>query len=559
MNKKIILKFIASIISCIFLVLVLSNISEASTVNLTATSTEIEVGQQVTVTASVTSGGWNLTLEGAGQSKGLVGQTSVMANSSTSTSITFTPTSAGKYTFTLKGDVTDYETDQIDSINKTLTINVKAKENNNNSNNTGGETTNSNSSESRLKMIKITPSKYDFSGFNRDVKTYPTDGSRIEVPYDVSQINIIVTKIDSNQKVSGDGIINLKEGNNDVKISVTSPDGSKTTTYTIKYVRSSKENEDNKSEARLKNLGIRPEEYDFSGFKKDTTSYSVEVPNEVTEVEVYAEPVNSKAQITGTGKITLNEGLNKVEVKVIAEDGTEMVYTIEVTRVALTTEEVTENNEELLLSSLSIKNFNLSPKFDPETYEYTLGIKEDIDSLEIEAKANNSNATVEIVGNENLKNGENIITILVSNPETEEYATYQIIVNKNTQSEVAGIVNWLDPSTWGLREKILAGVVVALVIIIIVAIIIKVKLARKEDEDLDLPGADELDRALAEHQELTDEAENETQNEINQTNNYRTVYDNYETSDIQEEKPKTDIEKAQEYFEAYTKRKGKHF
>ena len=191
------------------------------------------------------------------------------------------------------------------------------------------------------------------------------------------------------------------------------------------------------------------------------------------------------------------------------------------------------------LSKLEIKNSTLSPKFDLETYEYTIGIKEDISSLEIEAVANNENATVEIIGNENLQDGENVITILVTNAETGEVATYQIIVNKNTQKEGVAKVNWLQPSTWGTREKIIVGIIGALILLIVILIIVKIRLAKREDDDLDLPGADELDRALTEHQELTENEEIETIK--------------------QEEKSNADIEKPQEYFEKYSKRKGKHF
>lgn len=219
------------------------------------------------------------------------------------------------------------------------------------------------------------------------------------------------------------------------------------------------------------------------------------------------------------------------------EQPTEETPTEETPEEETPTEEVPD--EIFGLSKLEIKNQTLSPKFDVETYEYTIGLKEDISSLEIEAVANNENATVEIIGNENLKDGENVITILVTNAETEEVATYQIIVNKNVQKETVAQVNWLQPSTWGTREKIIAGTIGALILIIIVLIIVKIRLARKEDDDLDLPGADELDRALTEHQELTENEEMEARE--------------------QEEKSKTDIEKAQEYFEQYSKRRGKHF
>ena len=52
--------------------------------------------------------------------------------------------------------------------------------------------------------------------------------------------------------------------------------------------------EEKSSEARLSNLGIRPN--DFTGFTKNKYEYDVEVPNDVSKVEVYANLVDSKAK-----------------------------------------------------------------------------------------------------------------------------------------------------------------------------------------------------------------------------------------------------------------------
>ena len=202
------------------------------------------------------------------------------------------------------------------------------------------------------------------------------------------------------------------------------------------------------------------------------------------------------------------------------------------------------------------KNITLNPKFDPSIYEYKIDLTEDKSSLDIEAKSNNSDATIEIIGNKDLKDGENVITILVSNSETEETATYQIIVNKNiSKSEVVGRVDWTKPSTWGLKEKILIGVAIVLIVIIIVATIIKIKLANREDDDFDLPGAEELDRALAEHQELAEEDDDMQQLYAQE----KAVSQNDTDANFEEERPKTDIEKAQEYFDSYSIRRGNHF
>ena len=560
MRKKIIIG------SILFFILLFTHYITANA-QIASQSTQVNSGEQFSITVisdislsaytiQASYPGLELVNSSGGTGAGTATISNALASGGTTNLATFTfraPTVSTdtQYTITFSGSgMGDENLNPVANSQSTSTITVKAPSN---SGNTGGGTT-SKSTEDRLSNLGFNPN--DFSGFRRDTTTYT-----VEVPNNVSQVRIYATPVDSKATVSGTGTVNLDEGTNTFNITVTAEAGN-TRTYTLNIVRVSttddtEDSENEASEARLSNLGIRPEEYDFSGFQRDTTSYSVEVPNNVTEVEVYAEPVSSSAQVTGTGTVALNEGINTIEIKVTAEDGTEMTYTLEVTRLASTEEEEPETTESLSLSSLVIKNFNLSPDFDPETYEYTIGLREDIDSLEIEAKANNSNATVEIVGNENLKDGENIITILVSNAETEEYATYQIIVNKNAESEIAGTVDWTNPSTWGLKEKIIIGVAILLVIVIIVAIIIKVKLAKKEDEDLDLPGAEELDRALAEHQELSDETEME--NDVAEYTESNNQYDDYHINNVEEEKTKSDIEKAQEYFESYTKRKGKHF
>ena len=54
------------------------------------------------------------------------------------------------------------------------------------------------------------------------------------------------------------------------------------------------------------------------------------------------------------------------------------------------------------------------------------------DELKINAKANIENATITIAGNQNLVEGENLITIIIYNAKKEIEATYQITVNKST-------------------------------------------------------------------------------------------------------------------------------
>lgn len=358
------------------------------------------------------------------------------------------------------------------------------------------------SSEARLKNFGIKPN--DFSGFKRDKFEYTT-----EVPNSVSEVEIYAEKLHDKATVQGTGKVSLKEGNNTFEVKVTAEDGKTTKTYKLTIKRkTAAEEQEAQGEARLSSLGVKPEKYDFEGFNKDKTEYSVQIPENINEIEVYATAVNPNAQITGTGIITLEEGESTLEIVVISENGTKKTYSINVIRTeAETTEEPEQPIEEKFgLSKLTVTGLTLSPKFDVETYEYTLDLKQDLTSLEIIAKANDENATVEIVGNENLQEGENVITILVKNAETDEVATYQIIVNKTTVAEEVQM-SWLKPSTWGKEEIIKIILIVVLIILIISAIILKINISKenKKAKKVDLPGADELDKAIAEHQELAEE------------------------------------------------------
>ena len=350
-----------------------------------------------------------------------------------------------------------------------------------------------------------------------------------------------------------------------VKAKVETPPANNTTDNNSNSNNNNTTTQEKSSEARLRDFGITPN--DFSGFKRDTYEYKVEVPNNVAEVEVYARTLDSNAKIkSGTGKISLKEGQNKAEVVVVAEDGkTTKTYTLNITRQSAetpaepetepttqpTTEPTTENtNEEKLgLSSLTVNQMNLKPNFSTDTYEYTIELTQDINSLEIEAKSNKDTAIVEIFGNENLQQGENLITIIVSDTSSEENTIYQITVNKNlSEKEVVSSVDWLDPATWGFKQYLIVGTVIVLIIIIIIAIILKIKLSKMDDEDdIEFPGVKELDKAMSEHQELTN-SEEENKKEVKNIEP-----ENYDT------KQKLDEFFNNEEKESTPKKKGKHF
>lgn len=247
--------------------------------------------------------------------------------------------------------------------------------------------------------------------------------------------------------------------------------------------QSSQDTTDTASNANLSNLGIRP--HDFTGFRYGTTSYEVSVPEDTESVEVYASTQAEKATVSGTGNKKLEMGENKVEVVVTAEDGTKKTYTITIIRKAEDGEEKEETNNNITvgngLDQLKINDVELSPKFKTNVYEYTAKyIGEDI-RLEIEAKPTDDSYIVEIVGNDNLQEGQNFITILVSEENEGNIATYQIEVNKSLIDEEA-VAKEEKEKKKQQQKFMISGAIVVVAVIIAASIIIIVHKKNKELE-----------------------------------------------------------------------------
>ena len=233
----------------------------------------------------------------------------------------------------------------------------------------------------------------------------------------------------------------------------------------------------NSSNANLSDLGITP--HDFKGFKPGTTSYEVEVPENTKTVNVYAEAQSTNATVTGTGNKTLEKGDNKLEVVATAKDGTKKTYTIHVIRGEKGTR-TTEEKEEGLAELKINDNLELSPDFQTNVYEYKLKYIGEDTKLRIETKATNDNYVVEVTGNENLQEGENIITILVSESNGDNVATYQITVNKSLIDEEAIVREAAEKRKQ--KQMLIIGVVGIVLILIILVSIIKYKRNRDEEE-----------------------------------------------------------------------------
>ena len=247
--------------------------------------------------------------------------------------------------------------------------------------------------------------------FKEDVYEY-----ELNLPYRYEKVNIIAEANNAKAEVKGTGRKYLSDGLNEFEIVVVVPDGT-SKTYKLKITRQEASNDNT-----LKNLII--EGYILTPkFKSDVYNYSLNVSKEVESITINAEPNFGGATVKGVGTFTLATGKSYYHVTVIAENGDELRYTIEVNR----------NNGSSKLNGIEIEGFALDKSFQSDIYTYNLTVGSDVTSLKINPLTD-ENDQVEILGNENLKEGENEIILRVIG-EDKTTTTYKLIVNKLSQTE----------------------------------------------------------------------------------------------------------------------------
>lgn len=173
----------------------------------------------------------------------------------------------------------------------------------------------------------------------------------VKVSSSVSEIRITAEPEDDSARVRIDGslvdeddnykkTISLDKGKNEIKIKVTdSKDNQRV--YTLNITRGSASDSNNNSDVNLSSLELDEADLDFS---EDKTSYEVDVDEDVSRIEVTAEPEDEEYLVTINGdevnsgddymkKVSLSKGKNTI--KVVVEDEVEdekKTYTITVNR-----------------------------------------------------------------------------------------------------------------------------------------------------------------------------------------------------------------------------------
>ncbi|UKS25434.1 cadherin-like beta sandwich domain-containing protein [Paenibacillus sp. HWE-109] len=230
------------------------------------------------------------------------------------------------------------------------------------------------------------------------------------------------------------GGTDLAVGYNNVTLTVTAEDGTTVISYTVNIVRAGDSN------MSLSSLLLNGES--VPGFSQGKFSYAVTVTHEVYSVTVSGSVYAPTSQIlinnvVGASKvITLQDGLNAVVVKVIAQNLSEQVYSIAITR-----------NTSAELNGFSLSGVTLTPVFAPKTLGYSGTVPNTVQSTTVSASVYDPLASIAVYHNNVLINsvnapiqlieGRNTISIVVT-PQIGDLQTYTAVITREGQPSSSG-------------------------------------------------------------------------------------------------------------------------
>ena len=188
---------------------------------------------------------------------------------------------------------------------------------------------------------------------------------------------------------------------------------------------STKSSNNNLNSLSISNCSLSP------AFDSAITSYSCSVPSGISSVNIKGTPAD-KASVNGFGDISLNEGENKINIVVTAEDGSKKTYNVTIYRTSASSEDATD-----VVKSIGLK----------ENGENISGFKIGSDVSEIikDIKNKYKNAVVKFYDSNNNEIEKGLvatgqkITIIHNTPKT-----YNIIIKGDTNGD--GKVSAIDYS-----------------------------------------------------------------------------------------------------------------
>lgn len=497
--KKIYKKIIFVCFTIILGVLISGTKTDAANASLSASSQNVNVGDNVTIKVDAYGCLSNLIVSGPGVSGRIDIVSTDLSNQSDSKTYTLDTSSAGSKTITLSGNIVDADRTQV-PINQTITVNVVAKQNNQQQSNQQQQQQPAQNQQQNQQPAQQQPAEPTFTSTNQTVYA-AKEGINVRASYSTS--SKAIGSLKQGQSVTRTGIgsngwsrvtYNGQTAYISSSLLTTNKPAEPEDNKEDKDKEEKKKEEEKKEENQEKSTNkalkdIVVENYKLTpDFDPETTKYSLEVTKDVEELEITPIVQDDKAKFDIQGNENFKVGNNIVRITVTAEDGTTRIYSITVTKTNEAGDEEIEENG-LKLKKLQINNATLEPSFNPDVTSYNITVSDPsaIKVSDIIAETEDEDINVTIAEAEANKNGERVITIMLENSDGTQSAVYQVTIKKSVFNPIAEIKKNTDKKIY-----FILGGIIGILLIAIIVIIILLKKTSNTDDIQDIKEADEL-------------------------------------------------------------------
>jgi len=217
----------------------------------------------------------------------------------------------------------------------------------------------------------------------------------------------------------------------------------------VKKTKASKNEDDLQDPIYLSSLETNKEKINFY---KQRTSYNVKVASSVEEIKITAKPEDSNYRVRIDGSLAdsenkykktvdLKKGKNQIKIKVTDDKDNQRTYILNVVRGNASDTE----QDEIYLDDLDLSEGEI--EFDQEKCSYKIKVDNDVNKITIKAEPDDEEYLVTIDGDEvkssddykkkvSLKEGKNVIPVVVEDEVNSRKRTYTITVNREESTEV---------------------------------------------------------------------------------------------------------------------------
>ena len=234
-------------------------------------------------------------------------------------------------------------------------------------------------------------------------------------------------------------------------------------------------------------------------FNRSQTSYILSFPYDfdyktLEKISINAVKEDTKEKIEGTGVKAVKVGTNVYNLVVTAENGETRTYAIKLIK-----PEISEDKN-MRLATLKLTYIDESGKsvelpldktFNAETFEYSLNVESIVKSIKIDTTLpeGSEGIKVSVSGNEDLQDGENVITITLVNEhddtENPKKTIYTIKVNK--AAAVTAETAIMQPAEKTPEKKVnfklIIGIILGIILLLIIILIILLIVSKKQSKD----------------------------------------------------------------------------